>query len=109
MKFISIVQENRNIIKSECFEKPVKICEKEKYSSCGSFIKTFLEQYPQRVLYLPGSNQTVTVDVVVSKIVEKYCINGIYLDGLNCMYDKDGNSIYTPEMEDWPLESKKPN
>ena len=45
--------EIRTKLKTDYYEKPVKLCQREKYASCGSFIRSYLEQYPQRIIYVP--------------------------------------------------------
>lgn len=84
----------RNSPKSRCFEKPVKICQKDKYVSCGLFIQSFLEQYPQRIFYMPGSADLLTIDILISQSKNIYHIDGIYIDSLNCMYDEDEVELY---------------
>lgn len=83
----------RKYLKAEYYEKPVRLCQKEKYSACSAFIRSFLEQYPQRIIHIPGSQEIINVDITIG-IDEQYHIEEIYVDGLACMYDEDGSKLY---------------
>lgn len=91
----------RKDTKSECFERPVRLCQKEKYSSCASFIRSFLEQYPQRIIYIPGSSDLMTIDILVSQSENEYHIDGICIDGLSCMYDEDEIEFYKYDEDNY--------
>lgn len=87
--------------KSVCFEKPIKMCQKHKYISCSVFIRSFLEQYPQKIFYMPGSTDLLTIDVLISQSDNEYHIDGIYIDGLSCMYDEDEVEFYKHNDSDY--------
>jgi hypothetical protein len=87
----------RGTLKAEYYEKPVRLCQKDKYSPCGLFIRSFLEQYPQRIIYMPSSKETLCIDITLKKD-EQYYVEGIFIDGLACMYDEDGLKLF--EYED---------
>lgn len=80
--------------KAEQYEAPVKLCIRDKYAACGLFIREFLEQYPQRIFYVPGSRNVLTADILISKEDEQYHIDGICIDGLSCMYNEDATEFY---------------
>ncbi|MCL2592034.1 MAG: caspase family protein [Defluviitaleaceae bacterium] len=86
------------------FEKPIKLCQLEKYEKCSIFIRSFLEQYPNRIVYLPGTTEVMSVDVILEKYDgclpsnssnAKHQIVEIYVDGLASMYDEDGLKFIT--------------
>lgn len=83
----------RKTLKAEYYEKPVRLCQKDKYSPCGAFIRSFLEQYQQRIIYVPSSKETLNIDITLKKY-EQYHIEGVFIDGLACMYDEDGLKLY---------------
>lgn len=83
----------RESLKADYFEKPVRLCQEEQFSACSLFIRSYLEQYPQRIIYIPGSEETMNIDIIVHKD-DQYYIDGIYIDGLSCMYDEDGSNLY---------------
>lgn len=80
--------------KADYYEKPVKLCQKKEYVSCGSFIKNYLEQYPQYVRYIPGTPDLLTIDILIAHSDIGYHIDGVCIDGLSCMYDKDSSGPY---------------
>ena len=80
--------------KSGCFEKPISICQKDKYISCSLFIRSHLEQYPQKIFYMPGSTNLFIIDILISQSESEYHIDGIYIDGLSCMYNEDEVEFY---------------
>ncbi|MGM9606328.1 MAG: caspase domain-containing protein [Oscillospiraceae bacterium] len=84
----------RTNLKSEQYEKPVKLCMKSKFAACGLFIRDYLEQYPQQIIYIPGSKNFLTTDILISKENDEYHIDGIYIDGLSCMYDENATEFY---------------
>lgn len=86
--------EIRTKLKTDYYEKPVKLCQREKYASCGSFIRSYLEQYPQRIIYVPGAPDLLTIDILISQGERGYHIDGICVDGLSCMYDQDASDFY---------------
>lgn len=84
----------RRTLKAEQYETPVKLCIKDRYAVCGLFIRDFLEQYPQRLIYIPGSRNVLTTDILISREDDEYHIDGICIDGLSCMYDEDATEFY---------------
>lgn len=84
----------RRTLKAEQYETPVKLCIKDRYAVCGLFIRDFLEQYPQRLIYIPGSRSVLTTDILISREDDEYHIDGICVDGLSCMYDEDATEFY---------------
>jgi hypothetical protein len=86
--------EIRTRLKSACYEKPVQACLKDKYSECGKFLQNNLEQFPQRIFYLPGSENYLSIDLMVSSVERDRYIDGIYIDGLSCMYDGNAKTRY---------------
>ena len=84
----------RRNLKSKRYESPVKLCLKEQYKLCGLFIRDFLEQYPQQIIYIPGSDNVLTADILISQEDDHYYIESIYIDGLSCMYNTDGSEFY---------------
>lgn len=84
----------RKTLKAEYYEIPVKLCIKDRYAVCGVFIRDFLEQYPQRIIYIPGSGNILTTDILISEEDDQYHIDGICIDGLSCMYDEDATEFY---------------
>ena len=84
----------RTKIKSDCYEKPVKLCQQEKYASSASFIRSYLEQYPQQILHIPGSQDILTIDILVSEKNARYIVDGICIDGLSCMYNQEATDFY---------------
>lgn len=80
--------------KADYYEKPVKLCQRKEYVYCDSFIKNYLEQYPQYVRYIPGTPDLLTVDILIARSDIGYHIAGICIDGLSCMYDKDSSDLY---------------
>ncbi len=91
----------RTSLKSEYYEKPVKLCTKSKYQSCGLFIQNFLEQYPQRIIFTPGTLNSLTVDILLTKNEGEYHVDGVCIDGLSCMYDKDETEPYEYDDENY--------
>ena len=83
----------RRTLKAEQYETPVKLCIKDRYAVCGLFIRDFLEQYPQRLIYIPGSRSVLTTDILISREDDEYHIDGICVDGLSCMYDEDATEF----------------
>ena len=77
------------------------MCQKDKYISCGVFIRSFLEQYPQKIFYMPGSADLLTIDVLISQSEKEYHIDGICIDGLSCMYDEDEVEFYKYDDSDY--------
>lgn len=86
--------ELRSHPKIDHFEKPVRLCQKERYSICSMFVRSYLEQYPQRIIYIPGTPTALTIDILISQNSNRWHIDGIYIDGLSCMYDKDSSELY---------------
>lgn len=83
----------RKELKSDCYEVPVRLCTKEKYHMSRSFINSFLEQYPQRIIYMLGSEEKLNFDVVLG-IEGRYYLSGIFFDGMMCIYDVNGTDQY---------------
>lgn len=84
----------RKTLKAQQYEAPVKLCIKKRYAVCGLFIRDFLEQYPQRLIYIPGSRNVLTTDILISQADHEYHIDGICIDGLSCMYNEDATEFY---------------
>lgn len=87
--YFSSTGQLRKNLKAKFFEKPVKLCQRDEYLSCASFIRSFLEQHIQRVIYLPGTSEILNIDIILEKNID-YQITEIYIDGLACMYNEDG-------------------
>jgi hypothetical protein len=90
----------RRHFKTDCFEKPVRICQKEKYQPCRAFIHSHLEPYPQRIVYVPGASEVLSFDVTLDKS-DNYYLVSIFFDGLACLYDEDGSELYQPSQFDY--------
>lgn len=88
----------RTQFKSDYYEDPVRLCQKEKYSPCCTFIASFLEQYPQRIIHIPGTTTTLNLDITIELndlyLSDIYHIQNIFFDGLTCMYDDKGMELY---------------
>lgn len=86
----------RYFLKADCFEKPVRLCQKEKYSDSAAFIRNYLEQYPQRIIYIPGSPEIMSIDVTIGFDDKQgqFYLDGIFLDGLACMYEEGSEKLY---------------
>lgn len=80
--------------KADYYEKPVMLCLQEKYAPCSSFIRNYLEQYPQKIVYVPGTTDSLTVDILISQSNGIYHVDGVCIDGLNCMYNGDASHYY---------------
>ena len=84
----------RDTPKWEHYENPVKMCSNPNYQASAHFIQGLLAQYPQRMTYIPGSLNSVSVDIIVSESDGEYHVDGIYVDGLSCMYNESGTELY---------------
>ena len=89
----------RNCLKTDFYEYPVKLCLKESYKNSCLFIRKLLEQYSQRIIYLPGTTEVLCVDVVVKPYDEKdkYYVDSICVDGMGCMYVENETELYNYE------------
>ena len=87
--------------KTNYYERPIMLCLKEEYASCSTFIRYALEQYPQRIIYLPGSPDSLIVDILISQSNGVYHIDGVFIDGLNCMYNEDASRFYAYDATNW--------
>lgn len=86
----------RECLKSDYYEYPIKLCLKDQFKNSCQFIRNLLEQYSQKVIYLPGTTEVLCIDVVV-----KYCdekgknfVDSICVDGMECMYIEDETDLY---------------
>lgn len=84
----------RDIPKWEHYENPVKMCLNPNYQASAHFIQGLLAQYPKSMIYIPGSLNSVSIDVIISESDGEYHLDSIYVDGLSCMYNESGTAPY---------------
>lgn len=86
----------RDNFKADYYEYPVKLCLKDQYKNSCHFIRNLLEQYSQKVIYLPGSTEVLSIDVIISFCSEnnKNYVDSICVDGIDCMYVEDETEPY---------------
>ncbi len=89
----------RRLLKSELYETPVSLCNKEKYTASASFISNKLILNPQRIIYLPGSDDTILLDIGLEITDDnQYQLTQIYIDGLPCLYNEDSSDLYSYDV-----------
>lgn len=85
----------RKKFKTRYFEPVIKILNNPEYEKSCTFIRNQLEQYTQRVIYTPGTDQIIYLDVIVNINDEnQYYIEKVCLEGQNVFYDEDGINLY---------------
>lgn len=86
----------RNIFKTDYYETPLKLCANEKYNRSCLFIRSMLEQYSQRIVYLPGTSEVLCIDVIIKarSSDDMNYIDSIYIDGISSMYVEDETEPY---------------
>lgn len=72
------------------------------FKSSADFINHKLSSYGYRVIYDFYNNTTLPIDLYFELKDDLYCLTGIYISGINKMYDITGNKFYSPS-EDWML------
>lgn len=71
-----------------------------KYNSSCKFIWEYLQQYSQRVLYLPGTDKILYLDVVISlDETDDYFLETLSLEGINILYNAEGTELYDYEVD----------
>lgn len=85
----------------EIYEAPIRICMLAGYEASCNFIRGYLEQYQNRILYLPGTKEAMCIDVIVSRSEEhsSYAVEGICIDGVSSMFPNiDSDELFQSDM-----------
>ena len=98
----------RQSLKADFYENPVGLCNKEKYTASASFISNKLILNPQKTIYLPGSGDTILLDIGLEITNDnQYQLIQIYIDGLPCLYNEDGSCLYSYDAAIYLCQLKK--
>ncbi len=88
------------------FEKILNLSQNVKYNRSFEFINSYLKNYSQEVINMPGTVNKLGLDIKIECIDnEKYYLDQIYLDGNSIMYDEDGKELY--EYLEYPYKPRK--
>ncbi|MBU3072534.1 caspase family protein [Clostridium estertheticum] len=97
----------RNSFKDTYFDEVIELANKPEYENSCEFIRNHLEQYKQRIVYIPGSKQSICADVIVNNnddnqyYVERICIEGqdvLYIVDKSELYDYNSSNWYTRQL-----------
>lgn len=70
---------------------------------CGSFIRNYLGQYSQRIIFIPGDENEMNIDVIIDKddVENRLYLHSIFIDGLSCMYEEGADEVYDYYSSDY--------
>jgi hypothetical protein len=85
----------RDKFKTEYLNEILGVASMLEYSKSCEFIKTHLQQYEQRIIYMPGTEDTICLDIIVDKNEEdQFYISEMRFEGRNILYNEDGSELY---------------
>lgn len=86
----------RNKLRTGYYEYPISLCAKDRYGKSALFIASYLTLNQQKILFLPGNQDDILLDVDLEKIDDvTYNLLQIYINGLPCLYDEECNHLYS--------------
>ncbi|MGK0466478.1 caspase family protein [Clostridium sp.] len=103
----------RNKFKDAYLDKVIHLANKPNYQKSFGFIRSHLQEYKQRIVYMPGSNQPICVDVIVNidnesnYYIERICIGGqdvLYIENKSELYEYNSSNWYTQQLPLEPFE-----
>ncbi len=92
----------RKEFKTERFQELQSILLDPVFILSADFISNKISCYGYRVIFDYISRNTLPIDLYFESKDDLYCLTGIYISGVNKMYDLTGNKFYTLE-EEWML------
>lgn len=85
----------RNKFKTTYLVEVLGVVNTLEYSRSCEFIKTHLKQYEQRIIYIPGTEDAICLDITVDKNEEdEFYVSQIMFEGRNIFYNEDGSELY---------------
>jgi hypothetical protein len=94
----------RQILKTEHYE-PILLCLDGGYERSAQFINHYLGKFKNRRIYTPGTEETITMDIIISFDQEKsrHYLDQVCIDGLNCIDETQDFALKSDSLDQLKL------